>query len=221
LARTLNELVTSYGALKWIVVAAIIVGVLLLAREDRRTGRLLACLFVAPVVAAAIIGMRAHFLLPRSLAFLSWAPLLALAAVVEAALRRWSALGVAAAAGAAVLLLPSTLSAVPGKEPAPAAVLGHLRQVAHDGDAVAIHPPWLRPLTHWYFSVKRPGPEGALDIPRLEADTIVLGSGPWSGRVWLVEPTSYTTPDSGLRTCAPTWTSSDYRLLCLEQGVGS
>ena len=40
-------------------------------------------------------------------------------------------------------------------------------------------------------------------------------------RVWLVEPLSYTTPDSGLRPCAPTWTRDSYRLLCLEETLGS
>jgi hypothetical protein len=220
LASTLNELVTSYAAVKWIVVALMILGLVLLSRGDRRTGRLLACLFVAPVAAAAVVGIRTHFLLPRSLAFASWAPLLALAAVVDAAIRRWAAMGAVTAVGAAVLLLPATASAVPGNAPASEAVLTHLRTVAQPGDAVAVHPAWLSPLTHWYFSVKHPGPERALNLARLQADTLVLGDGPWDGRVWLVEPTSYTTPDAGLRPCAPVWTRNNYRLLCFEQGMG-
>ena len=85
----------------------------------------------------------------------------------------------------------------------------------------AVHPAWLGPLTHWYFSVRRPGVEQSVDIERLDADTFVLGDGPWDRRVWLVVPVSYATPDSGLRPCAPTWTRDDYRLLCLEAVVGS
>jgi hypothetical protein len=114
----------------------------------------------------------------------------------------------------------ATASAVPGTTPASEAVLTHLRTVAQPGDAVAVHPAWLSPLIYWYFSVKHPDPERALNLAPLQADTLVLGDGPWDGRVWLIEPTSYTTPDAGLRPCAPVWTRNNYRLLCFEQGMG-
>jgi len=217
LARTLNELVSSYSVTRLVVVAVLTIGTVILMCGDRHTARLLACCFVFPVAMSAAIGLRAHFLLPRSLAYLSWAPLLAMAAVVEVAFRRWFALGVVALAGAGLLLLPSTAAAVPGPEPATAAVISRTRTLARDGDAVAVHPQFLGPLTHWYLSVRRPGPERSMQIPGLESDVLLLGPGAWDGRVWLIEPTSYSTPRTALRPCAAPWTRSGYRLLCLAR----
>jgi hypothetical protein len=217
-AATLNELVTSYAVTRWVVLALVVAGCVLLARRDRRMARLLMCCFVVPVALSAVIGVRAHFLLPRTLAFLSWAPLLALAAVVEHALRRARVVGLAAAVGVGVLLVPSTVATLSGQEPASAAVLARVERVARPGDAVAVHPTWLRPLTHWYISARRPGPARSMCIEGLSADTLVLGAAPWSGRVWLVEPVTYETPQTRLRSCGKTWQQSGYRLVCLQVG---
>ena len=64
--------------------------------------------------------------------------------------------------------------------------------------------------------MRRPGPERPVTLDGLAADALVLGDSPWNGRVWLVEPVTYRTPQTGLRPCGQTWQRAGYQLLCLQ-----
>jgi len=222
LATTLNELVDSFPSLRWLVLPLVIAGCWLAGRRGPSgLGRVIVCCGVVPVALAALIGMREHFLLARSLAFLSWVPLLGLAFIVAEAFERWRLLGLAALGLAGVLVVPSTIDALSDKQPSTAAAIVRVGAVARDGDAVAVHPPWLRPLSRWYFGVRRPGDERVMTIDDLDADVLMFGDGPWNGRVWLIEPITYHATTNGYDSCAPTWARDGFRVHCLVRRPAS
>jgi hypothetical protein len=219
LAVVLNELVDSYPDLRLYVVAGMAFGGVLLWRRDRTLGWVWCSCFLLPVLAAALIGLREHYLLPRTLAFASWAPLLALAMVVDEALAKWLPIGAVTAALAALVVLPSAHEVLRDGQPNGAAVLLRVRRQALSGDVVAIHPRFLWPLSHWYLGVRRSGPEKSIRIPGLpaNADALLLGDRPWDGRMWLVQPTSYSLSPPGFSPCSEMWIKGSYRLQCLER----
>jgi hypothetical protein len=219
LAVVVNELVDSYPTLRWYVVAGIGFGAVLLWRRDQTLGWVWCACFLIPLVAAALIGLRAHYLLPRTLAFASWAPLLALAMLIDEAMARWWPIGVVAAGIAALVVLPSAHEVLKDGQPSGAAVLLRVRDEAVPGDVVAIHPRFLAPLSDWYLGVRRPGPEHGIRIEQLpsNADALLLGGRPWDGRMWLVQPTSYSLSPPGFTPCARTYVKDSYRVECLER----
>jgi hypothetical protein len=214
-ARVLNEMVDSYPGVRLLVVLLLVAGAVLLTRGDRPLRRVFVCGFVIPVGLIAAVGIGQHILLPRTLAFAWWAPLLALATLIDFVLERSGAMGAAVAVLVAVVMVPSMLEAVRPTQPAPAAVLSHTAAAAHDGDLVGIHPAWLGPLMRWHLGVARPGVEHPRRRAGLDADLLRLGDGPATGRVWLIEPTVYADPTPGLRACAPPWERDGYLVLCL------
>ena len=94
-----------------------------------------------------------------------------------------------------------------------------VRRLAMPGDVVAIHPPWLSPMTRWYFGVRTPGPKHLFAVPGLEADALLLGDASWDGTVWLVEPTEYDADTPGLVPCRAPWVRDGYRMRCLRRGA--
>jgi uncharacterized membrane protein len=215
LSRVLNEMVDSYPGIRLLVVALLVVGAVLVVRRDRAVGRVFVLCFVVPIGLIAAVGIGQHILLPRTLAFAAWAPMLALAAVIDTALERSRPMGIAVGALVAVAMVPSTLDAVRPSQPGPAAVLSHTAAVAHDGDVVGIHPDWLGPLVRWRLGVARPGIEHPRRRAGLDADLLLLGDAPATGRIWLIEPTVYDAHTPGLRACAQPWERDGYRVLCL------
>ena len=191
------------GAPTWtgaLVVALIAAGGLRLAQRDDRLARVFVACFVVPCALAILIGTTRPFLVDRTLAFASWAPLLAIAAAVESLTQRSRALMVGGALAAVMLVIPQTFTELgmpaTGRSRMPVATLA---RVAGPGDAVAISPSWRGPLLDWYFAARRPGPERPLAVA--DADAFVLGPRPWSGRLWLVRNSTIAAPIDGMEPC--------------------
>jgi mannosyltransferase len=183
---TLARLTGAPPALGPVVLVVVVAGGAVLWQRHPRVGVVFVTCFAVPFALGLLVGLRNPFLYERSFAFASWAPLVAVAAVVAELARHRAALGVAGAAMALLLLLPATpdgfLVRPSGRSGLPLAYL-HPRTAA--GDAVAISPRWLGPLLDWYL-----GDGGGKARPlRLPGDVhaLVLGGRAWDGRVWLVE----------------------------------
>jgi hypothetical protein len=216
-ARALNQLINSYPAAAWVGVAAIVAGGVVIVRSaDTPLRRTWVCCFALPAVLLLVTGMRMHVLLPRTLAFASWGPLLALAAIVDWARRRWTVLGVGAAVAVAVLIVPSVVAA-PWRGPAEhEAAFDHAAAHARIGDAVAVHPAWLRPLVAWRLGVEPEGPSSSIRLPRTLSGAARVRGERWTGRVWLIEPVTYLADTTGFRSCGPAAVQGAYRVRCLD-----
>ncbi len=94
-ATTVSRQVTLAEAAAPIVLAAVIGGGVVLCRRDRVLGRMWLALGVLPFALAAVIGVFASFLFDRTLTLASWAPLMAIAYLLDAARRRWRTVGTA------------------------------------------------------------------------------------------------------------------------------
>ena len=218
IAEAVNGTVDLYDRLAIPVLIGIVAGGWLLVRNHPRLGRVWLCGFALPVSLAAAAGIHHHVLLPRTLAVCAWGPALAFGALVEGAWQRRTTLGLAAMAALAVVVLPSAWTQVTGSTTDTTAAIEHLALVARPGDAVAVRPAFLAPLTHWYLGVRRPGPEHPIVLGALRADAFVLGPGPWHGRVWLLDPVAYGAPPPPGRRCAPTFEADHHRVWCLDLG---
>src|SRR4029077_12525615 len=98
------------------------------------------CGFAVPVAVAAVLGLQMHVFWPKTLAFASWGPMLALAAIVEVAVRRWRPLGIGAGLLVAAVVLPSTVHSlqVPqlGHAPTWSAEVSALERLVRPGDTI-------------------------------------------------------------------------------------
>jgi hypothetical protein len=213
----LNNLVQDDPALTWLVCSTNVAGGVALACNHRVLFRVWLCLFVAPAVAAALIGVKQPILQTRMLAAFSWGVPVAFGAFVEAALRMRRAVGVAVITLALVFVLPATRRELQRHDPADStAAIDYVRSAAGDGDAVAIRPQFLFTETHWYLGGRRQGPTAMVDIGIPDMDSFVLGPGPWTGRVWLIEATEHNDPTPTNRQCAEPVVVDGHRVWCLE-----
>ena len=216
---------TLYPALAAVAVVALAVGAWFLRDEDPSLGRVWVVLFGIPFVVACLIGLRVHFLLPRTLAFGAWAAPLALAAVVERARRASIPLGLAAAALVAVLVAGSIAPAMRYQEGSTGARETLASQI-RPGDAVAVHPSWLWPLAAWDLGAPRTSAALPGSLQGLDAFVFVVG-GPggddggaaaaFDGRVWVVQPNTYALDTGALVPCGTAYpVEGDYVLSCYE-----
>jgi len=201
-------------------VLAIAAGCVLVARSERRLARVGAACFVGPVLLAAAVGAFGNFFQPRTLTFAAWAPLLAIAVLVDAALKRWRILGVAALVLVAAVALPATAEGVnrPGLDGMDA-TNAHLRSVVRPGDVVAIRPQWMRSLIEWNLGVQRDGDVHAVAAPVAGAFAMRIPGTP-TGRTWLVEADGNRIATPGAGKCAPEWNNDTTRVRCIRSPQG-
>jgi hypothetical protein len=216
-ARAVNELVDSYPSAAWLGLAIVAVGgAFVVRRAEPALRRVWVCCFLVPTALVALVGVRMHVLLPRTLAFASWGPLVALVFLVEGARRRWVPLGVVAGGLVALLVVPS-LVAAPWRDPQPhEGAFAYVTGRARPTDAVAVHPAWMWPLVDWRMSSQ--GATGArrqATPTRLYA-TAMTRTPAWSGRLWLIEPATYRADITGFRPCGPRIAAGAYRVRCLD-----
>jgi len=215
LADVVGSQVTTDTALHGLLFVAVAVGGVVLVRKHRVLGRVWLACFVAPLVAAAVLGLATDFLLPRVLTLGAWGPLVALAVLVEEAAARWRALGVAAAAVVLVVVVCAGVREPGRAGPADAAV-AQLRVVTRPGDVVAVRPFWLEPLIDWNLGTREPQPPAQTRnsvIP--DAHELVVGGRAPTGRVWLLEPVDDRWFARDSDACAPPWSDGVSRLRCL------
>jgi hypothetical protein len=212
---SVTGLVSLYPDLSVLIVAALALGLWFLRKQDRRLARVWVALFVVPFALAAVIGLWAHFLLPRTLAMAAWAPPVAFGALIERA-RRVSVPVVTLAVVAALLLVaPSVAPAINYADGAsPATDLLALR--VHPGDAVVVHPPWLSPMLEWNLGAPR-HPDVPIELQGLDGYVYVVGGPPFDGRVWVLQPDTYAMATGDLQPCdAPTVRADVYLVSCYQ-----
>lgn len=197
----------------WIILLAC--GGAALAARHPALFRVWLCLFAAPTVVAAIIGIWTPFFQARVLAVCSWGAVVALAALVDAAASRLPAAGILAAAAIALLLLPATRRELAAPPTNSTAALDYIRANARNGDVIAIRPRFLLTITRWYLSERRPGAEVTVDIDVPDTDAFELGDGPRTGRVWLMENLEHRDPPPTQPLCAPPYVEDGHRVWCL------
>ncbi len=215
---TVNGLVSFYPVTGVIAVLLLGLGGLGLARTDRTLGRLVGWLFVLPLAAACVIGIRSHFLLSRALAPSVWAVSLLLAGVVELARRRSSALATVAVVAVGLVLVRSVPLALTFQEDTAPGVAAVASRVA-PGDAVAIRPALLGPLLQWNDGAPRhPRVPGAVARATVGDYAYVKPGAPFDGRLWILDSDVYSLDVGGLTRCpgripvGPDYTFTCYRL---------
>jgi hypothetical protein len=215
---TVSSLVTKDTELALVIVLAVVVGGVLLARDDRRMGRVWCACFVVPLTLATVAGLVAPVLLDRTLTMVAWAPMLAIAVVLDRLLRRAPALGVAAVVVAGLLLLPPSFSALEGSTGADRA-LRRLEAVARPGDVVAVRAAGKAPEVQWTLGVRGHQPWHPVtltDVLPTVAGLRIGGAAP-TGRIWVLDWNSRVRAAPGYQRCAPDRHFGVSRILCLRR----
>ena len=206
--------ITDLGA-AWALVALVVAfGGFVLWKRAGDLGRVWICCYAVPLAALAAAGLAAQVFIPRTMMFAAWATPLAVAAVAGEVGRRWVPLGVAVGVLAVALALPSTLALLQQRNE-PDVVMRHANAVVADGDVIVVRPAWLVSLVEWRVGVHRGLPWHDVAIPGVrDVGAVRLGSGPASGRVWVLTPVGVAAPFAGAPACAHPWSSGSTEIVC-------
>ena len=131
-------------------------------------------------------------------------------------------LGVIALVGILIVMVPSTLH----KIQMPSGPDRPLRELARDvkpGDIVAVRPASKAPEIAWSLGVREHLAARRVAVPDVpHAFGIELGTGPASGRVWLLDWRRFRTPAvSAADQCAPRWARGHPHIRCLRDDAGA
>lgn len=222
LAEAVGGLLTLDSAVAPVAVLLGGVGVVLLARSAPGLFRLVLWLFVVPVAAGAVIGIRTHFLLARTFAWAAWAPMLAVGALVTTAWKRSLLVGGLTTVVVVLVLARTVPLSLTYEEPS-VPVRQALASRLAPGDTVVVHPRWLAPLAIWDLDAPHQV-SGPAVLGGLDAFVYVVGGGEPTGRVWTVQPDGYALHDQPLVACpgaeAPEHLG-EYLLACRQLPAGS
>jgi hypothetical protein len=220
--RTIDAIagqVSLFTGLSVLATAATVAGGVVLWQRRPGLGRVWVCLFALPAAAVVLVGLWQHVLLPRTLAFASWAPVVAIAALASACMEDrppW----LSRAAGlvgvvACVLLVAASIGAVVTYEEDSNPTRRALIELAQPGDAVAVYPEFLAPMLEWDHDLGAAEPVSAFEGEGVWSG-VLPGASP-SGVVWLVVPVTYAyEPPPGFEPCdsPPPTVRGDLLLSC-------
>ncbi|HEY5153571.1 MAG TPA: glycosyltransferase family 39 protein [Acidimicrobiales bacterium] len=209
-----NELVAAVPGNRWLVLPLLAAGAYVLIRFDPRMGRVLVCAALVPAGLALLVGVRQPVVVPKTFAVVSWAVPVVLAALVSAVWRRLAIAGVAVLGLVLLQIIPwigPTLDQTANTDGLVHTLLGGVA----DGDAVAAHPEST--MVRWYLADRRPGVEHPIDLGLDDTVAFVVGEGPWTGRVWVVDAT-YLTDSSTVDApaCSPGVQVGDFFVRCYQ-----
>jgi hypothetical protein len=192
---------------------AIALGAWVVQRRDHELAHIGLCTFLVPVGLAAGFGLVAPVLLDRTLTIVAWAPLLAVAYLIDELLRRTARLAVVTAVVIAVAMATATIGFLT-RPSAPDTVLRHLAQVSQR-DNVAVFGSGKKPELIWSIGVRSGLPFTHVRAGLRHAYGIHLGSGS-TGVTWVLtwRPGLDT---AGFDQCAPTWRWAETTILCLRR----
>ena len=217
-AQTVSRQITLAEAVAPFVLAAVIGGGVLLCRRDPLLGRLWLTLGALPFVLAAAIGVFASFLFDRTLTLASWAPLLALAFLLDAGRRRWRTAGTALAVTAVLIVTMASCTFLLDKRWDYDLSVERLEQVARPGDVIAVRPSRYGILVDWRIGVRGNQPTRHVHVADLgDADALLVGNAPWTGRVWLLTPVGDASPYDSFRRCGVDWHVEGKKIICLQR----
>jgi hypothetical protein len=211
-----GQLVTANAGLHLLAVLAVIGGGVLLYRSDRRFDRLWMCCFVVPVGLAAFFGLFAPVLIDRTLTATAWAPMFAVALVLDLAIRRFRVLGPIALALVLVVGMQGAMRAV-YQQTGPNTALNRLQAVVRPGDVVAVTPAYKGVELAWTLGVRSDnGAARSVDLDGLGANRAIVLSGTATGRIWLLDFHARSKPlVLPADQCAKPWMHGSTRVECL------
>ena len=219
LATAVAHLLTFDSLLVVPAVAATVVGAVFLVRSDARLGRVWLCCFAVPVTIAAIVGLAEPVVLDRTFTLMAWAPVVALAFVLDAVFRRNRFVGALALAGVVAIALPSVQSILTSPK-GPNAPLRALEARARPGDIVAVQPLSKAPELQWSLGVQTHSSTRQVSVPgNPKAFGIRIGTGAATGRVWLLNWNAHHAPTDLTSPCGPRWGWGHVRIRCLLAGT--
>jgi hypothetical protein len=215
---TVTSLVTNGTAAALGLFVAVIVGGVLLARREPRLGRVWTACFAVPVALAAVAGLAAPVLLDRTLTMTAWAPMLALAVVVDALWTRVRVLGLVAMVLLVVLVVPPAVNAVAASSGADR-MLRRVEGMARPGDVVTVRPAVKAPEVDWTLGVRDSGAWRPITLTDVQPTVagLRLGTGPATGRVWVLDWNSRVRAAPGYERCAPDRHFGVSRIMCLRR----
>ena len=215
LATAISHILTFESALVLPAVAATVAGAVLILRSDRQLGRVWLACFAVPVAIAAVAGLAEPVVLDRTFTLMSWAPVVALAFVLDAVVRRDRFVGALAVAGVIAIALPSSLAIVAGHN-GPDRPLRALEARVRPGDIVAVQPISKAPELQWSLGVQTHSSTRQVSVPGSpRAFGIRIGAGATTGRVWLLNWNAHRGPADLSSPCGPQWGSGRVRIRCL------
>jgi uncharacterized membrane protein len=217
-AQTVSRQITLAEAIAPLVLAAVVGGGVVLCRRDRVLGRLWLALGALPFALAALLGLFASFLFDRTLTLASWAPLLAIAFLLDGARRRWRTAGTAIAVTLVLIVTMASCTFLLDKRWDYDLSVERLEQVARPGDVIAVRPARYGILVDWRIGVRGERPTRHVLVADLgDADSLLVIGAAKSGRVWLLTPLGSRTDFPGYTRCAPRWTDKVTEILCLRR----
>lgn len=183
---TVNEQLAPVPTQKWLVIALLVVGGVLLVRRGGPQARVWLVLFAAPLLGLVLVSFQVPLLLPKSVLSLSWGVMLALGALVGAAWRRLPLAGIAVAGLLALLTVPYVAEARAKDEQA-GRMVATVSARAEDGDVVAVRPENLGTLVEWQLGRVEGRALRPVTTPWDVTVAWRVGAGPPTGRTWFVE----------------------------------
>ena len=216
-ATTVSRQLTLVEQSAPLVLGMVIAGGVLLCRSDRVVGRLWLCCGVIPFALAAVIGLFSSFLFDRTLTLASWAPLLAVAVLLDAARVRWDLLGRALVVAVLLLVTAATATFLVDKRWDYDLSVERLEQVGRPGDVLAVRPARYGILVDWRIGVRGSRPTRPVTLAGIgDVDALLVRGAARTGRVWLLTPDGSATRFAGYEPCAPRWTDDVTEILCLR-----
>jgi hypothetical protein len=211
---TFGSLLTSDPRLQLVALAAVAVGGYAVWQRDRVLARVVVCCSLTPAVLAALAGLSAPVLLDRTLTVAAWGAPLAIGFFVALVARHGRVLAAIALVAITVVAVPEGLAALDHR--GPDHQLRHLEHVVRPGDIVASRPAHRLPELAWTIGVRARTPYHLVGF-RGHPDVrgFIVGSGPPSGRAWVLDWSSAPLAPSSSR-CAPDWRSGTSRVVCLS-----
>jgi hypothetical protein len=198
-----------------IVVGATIFGGAILRRRDHDFARVWIACFAIPVCFAALAGLAEPVVLDRTFTLMSWAPLLAVAFVLDALLRRSVAIGTVAIAAALLTMVPAAFGAME-QMTGPNAPLRALEQRIRPGDIVAVRPLSKAPELQWSLGVRHQSSVRRVAVPgEPRAFGLQFGHDDPSGRLLLLDWRHRSTQGPSVPTsCGRGWSWGHTHISC-------
>jgi hypothetical protein len=214
LTTAVTHLVTTVPAFEGVTAAAIIGGGILMVRRERDLGRMWLAGFALPITLAGVAGLIEPVVLDRTFTLFAWAPILAVAFVFDAVMRRSVVVGAAVIVIAAMTLVPSATDATEATT-GPNSSLRALEARVRPGDVVAVIPRSKGPELAWSLGVRHRSAVTPVRLPgmRNAFGFRYRGNRP-SGRLLLLDWRHRNPPASNL-PCARPWGHGRTHVRCL------
>ncbi len=216
LTTAIARSVTFETAWTFAVLAAILAGAVVIVRSDRTLARVWVACFAVPIAIAAIAGLAEPVVLDRTFTLMAWAPVVAIAFLIERVLRRQHLVGVAAVTITAFVVVPGATWSLTSRR-GPSDPLTALDRRIRPGDIVAVRPASKAPEMQWSLAIRNGlagRPVEVSGLPKTYA--LRLGTGPATGRTWYLDWRTHRWPMPAAATsCGPGWVGGNVRARCL------